>query len=279
MAMSVGGPLMRVNVLLRQHLWASLEHPSCSIHASCAVFAGHNKWSKVKNVKGPKDTARSRVFQKLSMMIKLAVREGGPNPELNTNLANVIEQCRSKNMPKASIAGAISVEEKSKSSYQVYEVRGPGGSSLLVEVLSDNMKRPLQEIRRLLNKYGGVLADGARHNFEKKGVIMAGIKDRAGNPVSLERALELAIEAGAEDVQEEEDEEEKMMLKFICSVPTLRQVREKLDALGLCSQSVSLEFIPTITAQLSDDEMDRTAQLLQAFGDCQDIIRVYDNIA
>uniref|UniRef100_A0ACB8EVY5 Uncharacterized protein n=1 Tax=Sphaerodactylus townsendi TaxID=933632 RepID=A0ACB8EVY5_9SAUR len=104
------------------------------------------------------------------MMIKLAVREGGPNPELNTNLANVIEQCRSKNMPKASIAGAISVEEKSKSSYQVYEVRGPGGSSLLVEVLSDNMKRPLQEIRRLLNKYGGVLADGALHNFEKKGL-------------------------------------------------------------------------------------------------------------
>nr|XP_056719821.1 translational activator of cytochrome c oxidase 1 [Euleptes europaea] len=276
--MFVGATLMRVNGLFRRRLWTFLDHPSCSIHASCAVFAGHNKWSKVKHVKGPKDAARSRVFQKLSMMIRLAVREGGPNPELNTNLANIIEQCRSKSMPKSSIAGAIAGGEKSKSFYQLYEARGPGGASLLIEVLTDNMKRSLQEIRRLLSQNGALFADGARHKFEKKGIIVVGTQDQAGNPVSLERALELAFEAGAEDVQEEEDEEEKVTLKFICSVPTLRQVREKLDTLGLCSHSVSLEYIPTITAQLSDEEMDRTSQLLQALGDCQDVIRIYDNI-
>ncbi|XP_060112052.1 translational activator of cytochrome c oxidase 1 [Heteronotia binoei] len=277
--MSAGAMLMQVNVLFRRHLWMFLDHPSRTIHASCAVFAGHNKWSKVRHVKGPKDMARSRLFQKLSMLIRLAVREGGPNPELNTNLANIIEQCRSKSMPKASIEGAIAGGDKSKSTLQLYEARGPGGSSLLIEILTDNAKRSSQAIRHLMNVHGGQIADGVRHNFEKKGIIVVGTKDQAGNPVSLERALELAIEAGAEDVQEEEDEEEKIMLKFICSVPTLREVREKLDVLGLCSCSASLEFIPTITAQLSDEEMDRASQLIQALGDCEDVIRVYDNIA
>ncbi|KAL8176663.1 UNVERIFIED_CONTAM: hypothetical protein K2H54_037380 [Gekko kuhli] len=270
---------MRVNVLFRRNLWTFLEPPNRTIHASCTVFAGHNKWSKVKHIKGPKDIARSRLFQKLSMLIRLAVKEGGPNPELNTNLANVIEQCRSKSMPKASIESAIAGGDKSKSTFQFFEARGPGGSSLLIETLTDNTKRTSQEIRRILNKYRGLLAEGVRHNFEKKGVIVVGTKDQAGNPISLEQALELALEAGAEDVQEEEDEDEKSTLKFICSVPTLRQVREKLDTLGLCSQSVSLEFIPTVTAQLSDEELDQASLLLEVLGDCEDVIRVYDNIA
>ncbi|NWX22861.1 TACO1 oxidase, partial [Aegotheles bennettii] len=70
-------------------------------------WAGHNRWSKVKNVKGPRDLARSRLFQRLSVMLRAAAREGGPDPALNPQLANVVEQCRAKNMPKASIEAAI----------------------------------------------------------------------------------------------------------------------------------------------------------------------------
>ncbi|XP_066484537.1 translational activator of cytochrome c oxidase 1 isoform X2 [Tiliqua scincoides] len=277
--MSVGSTLMRINVLFRQHFLMLLDHPSRTIHASCVLFAGHNKWSKVKHIKGPKDTARSVLFQKLTMMIRLAVREGGPNPELNSNLANIIEQCRSKSMPKSSIEAAITGGEKTKSSYLMYEARGPGGASLLIEILTDNAKRSLQEIRHLLNQYGGISCDGARHSFEKKGIVAVNRKDQSGSPVSLDRALELAIEAGAEDVQEEDDEDEKAMFRFICAGPTLRQVREKLDSMGLCSVSSSLEFIPTITTQLSDEEMERASQLLEALGNCLDVVRVYDNIA
>nr|XP_060636302.1 translational activator of cytochrome c oxidase 1 [Anolis sagrei ordinatus]XP_060636303.1 translational activator of cytochrome c oxidase 1 [Anolis sagrei ordinatus]XP_060636304.1 translational activator of cytochrome c oxidase 1 [Anolis sagrei ordinatus] len=277
--MSVGLSLTRANVLFRQHLFTFLEHPSRPIHASWAAFAGHNKWSKVKNVKGPKDLARARVFQKLTMMIRLAVKEGGPNPELNSNLANALEQCRNKSMPKSSIEAAISGGDKAKSSYLLYEVRGPGGSSLLIEILTDNAKRSSNEIRYILNRHGAILADGARHNFEKKGVVSVKQEDRSGNPVSLDRALELAIEAGAEDVQEDEDEDEKTTLKFICAVPTLRQVREKLESLGLSSLSASVDFIPTISAQLSDEEMERASQLLEALKDHMDVVQIYDNIA
>uniref|UniRef100_H9GMC5 Translational activator of cytochrome c oxidase I n=1 Tax=Anolis carolinensis TaxID=28377 RepID=H9GMC5_ANOCA len=213
----------------------------------------------------------------LSLFMSLA--EGGPNPELNSNLANVIEQCRSNSMPKSSIEAAISGGDKAKSSYLLYEVRGPGGSSLLIEILTDNAKRSYHEIRYLLNHNGGIFADGARHNFEKKGVVSVKQEDRSGNPVSLDRALELAIEAGAEDVKEEEDEDEKITLKFICAVPTLRQVREKLESQGLSSLSASVDFIPTISAQLSDEEMERASQLLEALRDCMDVVGIYDNIA
>ncbi|KAF1444577.1 Translational activator of cytochrome c oxidase 1, partial [Pygoscelis papua] len=70
-------------------------------------WAGHNRWSKVRNVKGPRDAARSRLFQRLSLLLRTAAREGGPDPALNAQLANVVEQCRAKNMPKASIEAAI----------------------------------------------------------------------------------------------------------------------------------------------------------------------------
>ncbi|XP_053121776.1 translational activator of cytochrome c oxidase 1 isoform X2 [Hemicordylus capensis] len=271
--------LTRVNVLFRQHFWTVLDPPIRTFHASCTVFAGHNKWSKVKNVKGPKDTARSQLFQKFTMMIRVAVREGGPNPELNTNLANIIEQCRSKSMPKSSIEAAITGGEKIKSSYLLYEALGPGRSALLIEILTDNAKRSSQQIRYIMNRNGGLIAEGARHSFAKKGVITVSSEDQSGNLVTLDRALELAIEAGAEDVQEEEDEDEKIILKFICALPTLQQVRKTLDSLGFCSLSAGFEFIPTITAQLSDEEMDQASKLLEALQDCPDVVRVYDNIA
>ncbi|XP_007443627.1 translational activator of cytochrome c oxidase 1 [Python bivittatus] len=277
--MSVGCVYTRLNLLLQTPRLMLFHHPSCAIHASSATLAGHNKWSKVKNVKGPKDTARALVFQKLAMMIRFAVREGGSNPNFNSNLANLIEVCRRKNMPKASIETAISGAEKTKSIYHLCGIRGPGGSSFYVEILTDNLKRCSNEIRHLLNKNGGSIADGIHSHFEKKGVVTVSKEDKSGRPLSLDRALELAIEAGAEDVQEEEEEDEKVVLKFISAVSTLHQVREKLESLGLCSLSAGLEFIPIIHAQLSDAEMDGALKLIEALEDHMDVVRVYNNIA
>ncbi|XP_030050276.1 translational activator of cytochrome c oxidase 1 [Microcaecilia unicolor] len=253
---------------------------STGLHLSATTSAGHNKWSKVKHVKGPKDDARSRVFAKLSMMIKMAVREGGANPDLNANLANLIEQCRSKNMPKASIETAINGVEKAKTLFYalLYEGRGPGGSSLLIEVLTDNPKRSLQQIKFLMSKNGGNLCDGARHCFDKKGIVMVRTEDKENKAVELDRALELAIEANAEDVKETEDEDEKTALKFICDIPQLHAVRQKLDSLGLFTLSAALEFIPNTMVQLSDDEMVHASHLLQCIMDHHDVVRVYDNI-
>ncbi|XP_053423872.1 translational activator of cytochrome c oxidase 1 [Nycticebus coucang] len=251
--------------------------PNRTLHFTAAAPAGHNKWSKVRHIKGPKDAERSRIFTKLCLNIRLAVKEGGPNPELNSNLANILEVCRSKHMPKSTIEAALKME-KTKDIYLLYEGRGPGGSSLLIEALSNSSSKCQSDIRHILNKNGGVMTEGARHSFDKKGVIVVGAEDKEKKTVNLERALELAIEAGAEDVKETEDEEEKNIFKFICDVSSLHQVRKKLDSLGLCSVSCTLEFIPNSKVQLADPDLEQVAHLIQLLSNHEDVIHVYDNI-
>ncbi|XP_063281666.1 translational activator of cytochrome c oxidase 1 [Pelobates fuscus] len=253
--------------------------PAADFHSSSVAPAGHNKWSKVKHIKGPKDEARARLFAKLSLMIRAVVKEGGPNPDSNFHLSQLIEQCRQRNMPKSSIETAIKGADKAKpAAYALYEGRGPGGSSFLIEALTDNNKRSYSDLKLIMVKNGGLMCDGARHCFDKKGVVMVQTKDREGNPVLLERALELAIEAGAEDVQETEDDEENYVYRYICDVPSLHDVRSNLVSLGLVPISSGLEFLPNIKINLSDTDMESASQLLELINDQPDVMRVYDNI-
>ncbi|KPP65913.1 hypothetical protein Z043_115635 [Scleropages formosus] len=252
-----------------------------AVHRDPPLCAGHNKWSKVKNVKGPRDAVRSQVFMKLVMMIRVAVREGGSNPEFNAQLASLVEQCRSKSMPKATIEAAIKgggyislcrctrFQEKQKGgTSNTYEARGPGGSMLLIEVLTDNNTRTHQQLKHLIQKHGGTMGDGARHCFVRKGVV----------GVSAERALELAIEAGAEDVRDAEDEDEKPLLQFICEPSSLRGVRSALESLGLATQSAALEFVSCNHAVLPLEQLEAASQLLDSLNEHPDVVRVWDNI-
>ncbi|XP_007572872.1 PREDICTED: translational activator of cytochrome c oxidase 1 [Poecilia mexicana] len=257
--------------------WLSPPCWTCPVRTlwlNTAFCAGHNKWSKVKHIKGPKDEARGKMISKFGMMIRIAVKEGGSNPELNINLANLVEQCRSKNIPKASIDAAIKNAEKAKpASQHMFEARGPGGCALLIETLTDNNTRTHQEIKRLLTKKRGTLSDGARHNFIQMGVVTAPAED-----VSAEKALEMAIEAGAEDVQETEDEEEKLQLKFVCAVSDLNKVRGSLEGLGLHITSAGLEFVTRNHSCLDQEQMEAASSLIEALTDLPDVVRVWDNI-
>lgn len=248
--------------------------PVRAVQLCSALCAGHNKWSKVKNIKGPKDAARSRLFAKLGMMIRIAVKEGGPNPEMNINLAHILEQCRNKNMPKASIETAVKSVEKGKpASQHMFQARGPGGCLLLIEVLTDNVTRTHQAIKHLLNKRGWIMSDGAHHSFNRKGVVVV-----LGHNISMERALELAIEAGAEDVKETEDEEEQCLLKFICEITDLKKVQASLQELGMQTTSVGLEFVPCTLLSLDQGQLESASKLIEDLSDFSDVVHVWDNI-
>ncbi|XP_076857103.1 translational activator of cytochrome c oxidase 1 [Brachyhypopomus gauderio] len=244
-----------------------------TVHLSALVSAGHNKWSKVKDIKIPKDIARSRIIAKYVMLIKVAVKEGGPKPEFNVALAQLIEQCRNKNLPKATIEAAIKRAESKPASVHLYEARGPGGCLFLIEVITDNNTHSQKEIKQILLKNGGVLCDGARHNFDRKGMVVA---SRDG--VSAERALELAIEAGAEDVHETEDEEQKPVLQFICDISSTKRVRTALEALGVNTLSTGMEYISHTPTALPQNLLEASATLLEALNDYPDVVRVWDNI-
>ncbi|KAE8284227.1 Translational activator of cytochrome c oxidase 1 [Larimichthys crocea] len=166
------------------------------------------------------------------------VKEGGSNPDMNLNLAHILEQCRSKNMPKVSIEAAI---------------KSARCNSVLV--------------------HRGMLSDGARHNFNKRGVVLV-----PGKNVSTERALELAIEAGAADVQETEDEEEQPVLQFICDMMDLKKVRASLEELGVQITSAGLEFVPRTFLSLDEGQLDAASALIEALNDYPDVVRVWDNI-
>ncbi|KAM5135560.1 translational activator of cytochrome c oxidase 1 [Mantella aurantiaca] len=290
MAIALG----RICLSYRRNIWRSLLgcqeavdrfHGSVlltkesAIHTSPLAFAGHNKWSKVKHIKGPKDAERARVFAKLAMMIKVAVREGGSNPDFNTHLHNLYEQCRQRNMPKSSIEAAIKGADKSKStSYALLQARGPGGASLLIELLTDNTNRSFSDIKFIINKKGGTPTDGARHCFTKKGVVTVQTYDKDGSPVSMEQALEFAIQAGAEDVQESQDEEDKDVYKYICEVPSLHEVRLQLSTLGMVPISSAPEYLPTLTVQVSDSDKEQLFRLIELLNNHSDVLRIYDNV-
>lgn len=255
--------------------WGARRVPHTrALHVCAPLCAGHNKWSKVKDIKIPKDAARARIIAKYAKLIRVAVKEGGPNPEFNVTLAQLIEQCRSKSLPKATIEAAIKGAEKSKAAAQcLYEARGPGGCMLLIEVLTDNTARSHQEIKHILMKNGGVLCDGARHNFDRKGVVVA---DKGS--ISTERALELAIESGAEDVQETEDEEAKPILQFICDTSSTKTVQTALEDLGVLTLSTGMEYISNSPTPLPHAQLESSATLLDALNDFPDVVRVWDNI-
>ncbi|XP_069761267.1 translational activator of cytochrome c oxidase 1-like isoform X2 [Narcine bancroftii] len=270
--------LASIPICLQASCYHCLPVPRAEIHLSAASCAGHNKWSKVKHIKGPKDSAKSQMFAKLSNMLRFAVKEGGSNPEFNSQLANLIEQCRAKNMPKASIEAAIKGAKSKASIYSLYEARGPGGSSLLIEVLTDSNTRTLQQLKSILNKNGGVMSDGARHCFEKKGVVTVNGWDQNGQDIQLERALELAIESGAEDVKQVEDEEDRVLLKFVCDLSSLQEVWERLNAHGLQIVHFGPEFIATTTVQLTEEDLEAAFCLIELINENQDVMKVYDNV-
>ncbi|XP_051925487.1 translational activator of cytochrome c oxidase 1 [Hippocampus zosterae] len=256
-----------------ERVWRS--PPVRDVHPSHALCAGHNKWSKVKHVKGPKDEARGRMIAKFVMMIKVAVKEGGPNPDMNVNLAQLLEQCRNKNVPKASIEAAIKNAEKSKpASRHIFEARGPGGCLLLIEVLTDNSSRSQQDVREVLSRNGGMLSEGARHSFSRKAVVVV-----PGQNVTSERALELAIEAGAQDVQETQDEDDDApLLRFICDNADLRTVRASLEELGMKATLSDSQFVPRALSPLDQEQLEAASALIEALSDCPDVVRIWDNI-
>uniref|UniRef100_H2SB31 Translational activator of cytochrome c oxidase I n=1 Tax=Takifugu rubripes TaxID=31033 RepID=H2SB31_TAKRU len=235
--------------------------PARALQLWPVLCAGHNKWSKVKHIKGPKDDARARVFMKLTMMIKLAVKG---------EMEGALIIC--KNMPKASIETAIKSASKPLSQH-VFEARGPGGCLLLIEILTDSNSRSHQEIKRLLIKNGGALSEGARHNFNKRGMVVV-----PGQNIATERALELAIEAGAEDIKETEDEEGQPLLQFVCETTDVGKVRTSLQNSGMQITSSGMEFVPRVVVNLNEDLLIAASTLIDALSDYPDVVRIWDNI-
>ena len=236
-------------------------------------MAGHNKWSQIKRKKWANDARRGKLFTKLIREITVAAREGGGDPEYNPRLRTAIDQARTENMPQENIERAVKrgTGELEGARYEsvTYEGYGPGGVALFIEATTDNGNRTVQEVRHLLDKFGGKLGtDGSvAWQFERKGriVVDAGTHDE-------EEVLTGALEAGAEDVTREEDE------FIVTTAPTeLHQVQEAMREAGLTTARAELAMIPVNEIRVEGSDGERLLKLLDGLDDSDDVQQVHSN--
>ncbi len=237
-------------------------------------MSGHSKWSTIKRQKGVADAKRGQLFTKLAKEIILAVREGGPSPDQNYHLRLVIQRCRDSNMPSENIERAIkrgsgegvgaALKEAS------FEGYGPGGTAILIEVLSDNRNRALQEIRSVFNRGGATMADAGSVSwlFESKGVITVETDQLDAEEVAL-----LAIDAAADDVKIE-----KGYLEIYTELDKLEAVRQALEEKDVPVATAEPSMIPKTTLELDEDRAIRVLKLLDKVEELDDVRRVYSNV-
>lgn len=234
----------------------------------CRGMAGHSKWANIKHTKAAKDSERQKKFMKCSRLIKLAVKEGGSvDPKLNSKLAKAIEFARSCSMPVASIESALKASQKSQDDAKpaIMEYRGPGGVFILTELLTSNFSRTRQMLQTVLKKHNIQETKGAIRMFEEKGIIIA-----EGNGLSLEAAMDNAIEIGAEDVEEEEDS-----LVFTSTPDDFLAVKQGLENLKYNISYASVDFIPISPITLNENDQEALDIIIQKMEDVDDVMRVH----
>ena len=236
-------------------------------------MSGHSKWSSIKHKKGAADAKRGKIFSKLIKEITVAARMGGGDADGNPRLRTAIAAAKAENMPKDNItravkkgAGEIEGVSYEESSYEGY---GPGGVAVLVDCLTDNKNRAVAEVKHQFERHGGNLGEPGcvAWIFEQKGLIVLE-KDK----VDEEQLLELALEAGAEDVKEGESE-----FDVITDPSEFETVKKAIDDAGMPHTLAEVTMIPKNTVKVEGKKAQQMLNLMQGLEDNDDVSHVYAN--
>lgn len=231
-------------------------------------MAGHSHWAGIKHKKAVIDAKRGKVWSKLSRAIIVAAKMGGADPDTNLKLRYAINDAKAVSMPKDNIERAIKkgAGDLDGDNYEevVYEGTGPAGTMVMVEILTDNRNRTAPEIRKVFEKAGGKLGatGSAAWMFERKGIVVV-----PADQTDEESLMELALEAGADDVSREGD-----FFQVTCPVEAFNDLCAAIDAAdGLTPDSQSLGYIPNDTVALAGDDAKKALALMEALDDHDDV--------
>ena len=237
-------------------------------------MSGHSKWATIKHKKGAADAKRGKVFTRLIKEVMVAARMGGGNPDGNPRLRAAVLAAKAENMPKDNIDRAIKkgTGELEGVNYEeiMYEGYGTAGVAILVDIMTDNRNRAASEIRHIFSRNGGNLGEAGcvAWMFNKKGSI---VFDKKAIPE--EELIELALEAGAEDVKDEENQ-----FEVVTSLEDFANVKAAFDDRGLKYELAEITMLPQTTVAIEDT---KTAQqllrLMDALEDSDDVQNVYAN--
>ncbi|MBE0431039.1 MAG: YebC/PmpR family DNA-binding transcriptional regulator [Dehalococcoidia bacterium] len=236
-------------------------------------MSGHSKWSQIKRQKGVADAKRGQLFTKLAREIIVAVRQGGASLDSNFQLRLAVQRARDNNMPSDNIERAIKRGsgdvEGAALTEVMFEGYGPSGVAVLVQALTDNRNRTVQEIRRMFTRHGGSLGENGCVSwlFESKGVITV-----ESNASDAEEIVLRAIDAGAEDVKTE-----KGYVEIYTQPQDLEEVRKAVEETErVISAEVSLT--PKTTVLLEDNKAMQTLNFLDELEELDDVQRVFSNV-
>jgi YebC/PmpR family DNA-binding regulatory protein len=235
-------------------------------------MAGHSHWSKIKRAKGATDAKRGKIWSKIARKIIIAAKNGG-DPRDNLNLRYTIDEAKAANMPRDTIEKAIKkgTGELGAENYEnvTYEAYAPGGVAMMIEGLTNNPSRTAPDLRSILEKAGGNLATrgAVAFQFSKQGVIT--IKSDA---VDEDKLMEIALEAGAEDVKNEGEVFE------VFTVPTAYlKVKEAIEAAKVPIEAGEITNMPNSTVPVDTEIAQRLLKLIDALEDNDDIQSVSHN--
>ena len=241
-------------------------------------MSGHSHARTIRHQKNITDQKRGQIFSKMARVIWVAVKEGGPNTETNSKLRLAIETAHSFRMPNENIERAIKratgeIPEK-KLEEVLYEAYGPGGIAIIIEGITDNKNRSLNEIKQILNQHNGKLVqEGAiKWMFERKGCITINIKNQ--NPKTKNDELELlVIEAGAEDLYWYGED-----LDVYTNIKDLEKVKKNLEEKGVKIDSTSFDLKPKEMIDLKEKEKESCLKLFEALDESESVQEIYSNI-
>ncbi|MFO7636889.1 MAG: YebC/PmpR family DNA-binding transcriptional regulator [Clostridia bacterium] len=240
-------------------------------------MSGHSKWANIKHRKERSDAKRGKIFTKIGRELYVAVKSGGPDPDTNSRLKDVIAKAKAANMPNDSITRSIKKASGEGSSEQyeniVYEGYGPGGVAVIVEAMTDNRNRTAADVRHLFDKHGGNLGTTGcvSYLFDRKGVLIIEKQEDID-----EEALMLAsIEAGADDFSAEQE-----YYEILCEPGIFSQLRETLENKGYALLEAELQMVPRTMTLLTEKEassMEKLSDLLEDLDDVQSIYHNWEN--
>ena len=236
-------------------------------------MAGHSKWANIKHKKKAEDAKRGKLFTKMIREITVAAKLGDPDPDSNPRLRLAVDRALAVNMPKDNIERAIkrASGQDEGASYEEprFEGYGPGGAAVMVETMTDNRNRTVSEVRHAFSKHGGNLGtDGSvAFLFTHSGVITF------APGTDEDQVMELALEAGAEDIVTNEDGS----MDVLTTPEAYIEVRDALVAGGLKPADAEVTMRPANTVHLAGEDAGKMVKLLERLEDLDDVQRVYHN--
>ena len=242
-------------------------------------MSGHSKWHNIQGKRGKADKARSGLFTKFARSITMAASQGGADPEMNFTLRLAVEKAKSINMPKDNIERAIKrgsgeLDDGAKLEEVMYEGFGPGGSTFLVEAVTDNKVRTVSEIKNVFSKNNGTVGGpgSVKWQYKNLGVLRFTISEKNKLKDKWPEVELALIEAGLEDIEESE-----FGIELFCPVTNFKNMMDTVKAYNIVLEESGLEWVAKEKVSLSTDESKKAEGLYNALDEMDDVKAVFSN--